>query len=71
MSVSISRDVLPALAAGAYDLQARLTDPSGNQGTSGVSTLSIDLVPPAVSSIVRAGADPTSASAVEFKVNIN
>lgn len=61
-------DIGPSLAEGDYSLQARLNDPTGNEGTSAVEPLSVDVTAPSVQSIVRADANPTTAASVDFTV---
>ena len=59
-------------ADGDYIVRALATDTLGNTESTGASaTFTIDRVLPTVSSIVRAGSDPTNAASVDFTVTFS
>ena len=56
---------------GPYTVTATQSDTAGNIGTSGAKSITIDTTPPEVTSIVRAGANPTSAHFVSWTVTFS
>jgi len=65
----IAAITLPSLPEGTYRLRARVSDACGNEGTSNVATMVVDVTNPTVTINQAAGqADPTTISPVNFTV---
>jgi hypothetical protein len=67
---NVTFDVNPALAQGTYRLQARVTDPTGNTGTSEVVTLTVDTTAP-TEDIGDIAPDPRNAAVGAVTINFS
>ncbi len=63
--------ISPAFSDGTYNLRARVSDPTGNEGTSPIATTTVDLTAPIVASIVPEDANPTNATSVAWTVTFS